>query len=526
MASSPPKTHLEARLAFLQEPASYAHAPASVEIIQTHISCVAIAPPYVFKIKKPVNLGFLDFSTLAQRKHYCEAEVALNRRLCADIYEGVVPVSKTAAGLVFGAAGEIVDYAVKMKQLPDAGFLDAKLAAGRLDRRDIDPVIDRLVDFYATTRRSEDIARWGTMEVIRQSTDENFEQVAPFAGDLVPESVVRAIAWYTDRFFQRHEALFARRVAEGHIRDCHGDLRLEHIHQSEDRLCIYDCIEFNERFRYIDVANDVAFLAMDFDHKGRPDYSTYLVEQVAEKLDDPDLRVLAPFYKCYRAFVRAKVAAMKYGEEEVSPADRRRAGTEAWTYFKLALSYTLHKEQPRVIVFMGRIASGKSTQARLLAARTDWEYCASDVIRKKQAGVPLTQRGTEEERKALYAAEQTEKTYGTLLDRACTAVAAGQNIILDATFSSRARRDDFRLALKSAGAACLFLEVTASDETIRARLRQRDEKTDVVSDARLEDFSLINSSYEAPAASEPVVQVASDGELEETALRVLQQLIR
>ncbi len=522
---------LEALISFLGNPASYPHAPASVQVIQTHISCVAIAPPYVFKLKKPVDLGFLDFSTLEKRKFYCEQEVMLNRRLCNDTYEGVVPISYSDDGLTFGETGEIVDYVVKMNQLPTSGFLDVMLDDGKLGPTEVGRVADRLVHFYVSTKEkttaAADIAHWGKMEVLRQSTDENFQQVLPFVGDLVPLSVFRAIQEYTEQFYIRYTTLFRRRVVNHHIRDCHGDLRLEHIHSSEKGLCIYDCIEFNERFRYIDIANDVAFLAMDLDHKGQPALADYLVQRVAERLKDPDILLLAPFYKCYRAIVRAKVTAMKSSEAEVDDLEREKAMVEARSFFCLALRYVLERDRPRVIVFMGRVGSGKSTQARLLAERTGWKLCSSDVIRKQLAGVPLTKRGTADERKELYGTEQTDKTYAKLLAEAREALENRQSIILDATFSSRERRDALRSALQEAGAICSLVEVTASDETIMSRLKARETSKDVVSDARLEDFMLIDRSYEAPDdVAETVHKISSDGELEDTAFQVLHTLMQ
>jgi aminoglycoside phosphotransferase family enzyme len=303
-----PAIDTDTLLAFLQDPASYPHRPEHVELVQTHASYVALAGDTVYKVKKPVNLGFLDFSTLKKRHHFCHEEVRLNRRLCTDLYEGVVAIQQTPSGLAF--AGDeapdqepALDYAVRMKRLPDEAFLLNLLHRGALRADHLDRIAERLADFYAGQTPAEAVSEWGAVDRLRVSTDENFEQTAAFVGDLITPPAYDVLRSYTDRFYADHAALFERRRA-GHILDCHGDLHLDHIHLTDERVCIYDCIEFNERFRYIDVANDVAFLAMDLDFNDRPDLARYFIERLTRLLDDPDLPRLATFYQCYRAYVR------------------------------------------------------------------------------------------------------------------------------------------------------------------------------------------------------------------------------
>ena len=508
--------------AFLGDPASYPHAPEAVEIIQTHASYVALAPPFVFKLKKPVSLGFLDFSTLEKRRHFCQEEVRLNRRLCRSTYIGVVEIKRSTEGLAFGGEGVTVDYVVKMHQLPADYFLDELLKRNAVTRDDIDSIVDVLASFYTGQEPDESISEWGRIDHLKVSTDENFEQSADFSETILPEPGLRAVQYYTDRFYTHHAALFDRRVAEGRILDCHGDLHLEHIHLSPDGICIYDCIEFNERFRSIDVASDVAFLAMDFEHKGYAGFARYLCERMAQVLKDPEMALLLPFYKCYRAFVRGKVAAMKHMEEEVDASDRRLAGEEARSYFQLALRYALGIKKPLVIVLMGRPASGKSTQARLLAEMTGWPLFASDVIRKQLAGVPLYERGSIEERGQLYSSEHTKTTYTTLLDRVRQQVNQGNNVVVEATFSRRQERARWSQAFEG---NIVFIEVFASDETLKSRLAGRNSSTEEVSDARFEDFEMLNSHFEAPEADESVVAVSSERSPAETAFEVMVHLI-
>ncbi len=520
----PENPGLEALVDFLQEPASYPHKPQYVKIIQTHISVVAIAPPYVYKLKKPVNLGFLDFSTLEKRRFYCDQEVRLNQRLCKNTYESVLAISRTENGLAFGE-GDVVDYVVKMKQLSSERFLDVIAARGDLSKGHIDRVVDTLLAFYES--KSQKQSNGGEPDLISLSTDENFDQLIPFVGDLIAPSVFSALRFYTQLFYTTHDRLFKQRVLQTHIRDCHGDLRLEHIHVSPSGVCIYDCIEFNDRFRYIDVANDIAFLAMDLDHKGYTGLSHYLCKCMARKFSDPDFLTLIPFYKCYRAIVRGKVAAFKSREKEVCAESRLVAREEAKSYVQLALQYILQKQQPLAVIFMGRVGTGKSTQAKLLAERVGWPLLSSDVTRKELAGVPLYQRGTDAERVALYSAGQSQKTYDLIVQEAEAYLRQKMCVVVDATFSSKTNREALRAAVCASSAKSCFIEITASDEQVKERLALRDQRIDEVSDARLEDFHKLNERYEAPDASEDdyINKVSSDLSIEETALTVLKLLI-
>ena len=516
--------HVREIESFLRQPAAYPHGPERVEIVHTHISCVAIAPPFVYKLKKPVRLGFLDFSTLERRRHFCQEEVRLNRRLCGHVYEGVVAISRTATGLAFGDTGTIVDYVVKMKYLEPDYFLDELLQRGIAGRPHIDRIVDVLVPFYTAQTPSDEVTRWGSVDKIRVSTDENFEQMRPFAGQLLTLPAYRALVDYTERFFGRHRALFEQRRLEGRILDCHGDLHAEHIHLAPDRVCIYDCIEFNERFRYVDVASDTAFLAMDLDHRGHPDLARYFAGRMAGRMSDPELHTLLPFYQAYRAFVRGKVAAIKSLEEEVALQEREAARDEARAYFRRAVRYTICAGRPVVVAVMGRPASGKSTQARLLAESTGWVLLSSDITRKQLAGVPVFERSAEPVREALYTQAMTDRTYRALFDRAIELAGRGEGTVIDATFSARATRDALRARLDAAGIPYYFVEITASDASIEQRLAARDEAAGEVSDARLEDFEFLSRRYQPPEMGENVIVVSSEQPPEKTALELLKRL--
>ena len=498
-------------LAALADPAAYPHRPERVEIVQTHISVVALAPPFVYKVKKPVDFGFLDFSTLGQRRHFCEEEVRLNERLCPNLYEGVVPITWDGEALRVEGEGEPVEVAVKMRRLDPAGFFDARLRRGALTTADLDRVTERLAAFYLRQQLSPDVAAWGWPERLRLSTDENVAQTERFVGDVISRPAFDALRSATDRFFAANARLLHRRRAAGRIVDGHGDLRLEHLHldAEDDTLCIYDCIEFNERFRCVDVASDLAFLAMDLDVHGRPDLAHHVVARLAARLGDPELWDVIDFYKGYRAYVRGKVEAMRSDEAEVPEAERAESRTRARRYFQLAMAYAVAGSEPLVIVVMGPVGAGKTTQAEALGAALGWEVVSSDRVRKAQAGVPLFRRGTDAERAELYAPDRTEAVYAALVDTALHRASGGLSTVLDATFGTRRHRDALRAALAAAGVRHRLVELTAPADALRDRLAARTDGT-VVSDARAADFAFLADRYEPPDALEDREHLRAD----------------
>lgn len=483
-------------LAFLLKPGSYPHQPRAVHLVQTHASFVFLAPPYVFKVKQPVNFGFLDFSTLAKRRHFCGREVALNRRLCPRIYLGVVPITRRAGRLALGGDGEVVEYAVKMRKLADPGFLRHRLEHGSVGVRELDRLARTLKAFYLAQHPTPEVEEWGRIARLKISTDENFRQTAAFVGRTISRTAFDAIRRFTNGFYAAHRALFARRIREQWIRDCHGDLHLDHIHVGPKALHVFDCIEFNDRFRHVDVANDVAFLAMDLDFNHRPDLAEHFARRMAGALRDRDLPRLLDFYKCYRAYVRGKVESL-HGDANAAPAAEREAAiARARKYFQLALRYAVAGSRPLVLVVMGRIASGKSTLAEALSRELDWPVFSSDRVRKELAGCPLHERGDAEARARLYSAGVTRRTYQTLFEQAVEQAAAGGGCLLDATFGRRELRREAVRQLARAGIPFLFVEAQTSLASQRQRLGAREGRADEVSDARLEDLAKLNSSYQ------------------------------
>ncbi|MDD2388846.1 MAG: phosphotransferase [Desulfobacterales bacterium] len=317
---------------------AYPHVVSEVRMVQTHISWVYITDTLVYKVKKPVDFGFLDFTSLAKRKYYCDQEIRLNRRLSPHVYLDVIPVTNEGGYVAFGGRGDIVDYAVKMNYIPEQAALRRFL-----DRTDIIPdVMDRVAKkiaaFHSLAETSAAIDAFGSIDTIKHNTDENFEQTVPYIGKSIRREQWNSIKVYTDTYFTEKSALFEGRVARHRIRDCHGDLHLDHVYVM-DPVTIVDCIEFNERFRYSDVAADIAFLAMDLDFNGYPDLAQTLMASYVRYSGDQDVSDLLNFYKVYRACVRGKVISFKLDDPNISEEEKKRSAQLAGRYFALAQQY-------------------------------------------------------------------------------------------------------------------------------------------------------------------------------------------
>jgi len=317
---------------------AYREAPRRVELMQTQMSFVFLAGDYVYKVKKPVNLGYLDYTTLDQRHLYCQREVELNQRLCPDAYVGVVPITRVGSRIRLGERGEAFEYAVKMRRLPKEGMMDVLLVRNRVSAEMVTRVAQKLVEFHQKAETNATISTFGDIETIRVNTEENFDQTEKSIGRAISQEKYERIKSYTRRFIESNASLFRQRIAEGKIRDCHGDLHAAHVCFTNG-ICIYDCIEFNDRFRYCDVASEIAFLAMDLDRYGRADLSRSFIDAYIGLSRDTEVARLLAFYKCYRAYVRGKVESFKLDDPHIPGEEKAGALAAARKYFDLAESY-------------------------------------------------------------------------------------------------------------------------------------------------------------------------------------------
>lgn len=322
----------------LLNPEIYPDHPKAIKFIETHISLLFLTGNHVYKVKKPVDFGFLDFTTLEKRMYFCEQEVILNKRLSPDIYLGVVKITHDQDRILFDGKGEVLEYAVKMKQIQEEFLMDKLLEKNKVTPKMVEAVSEKLVHFYSNAETSDYIKSFARPRRIKQDTDENFEQTEKYIGTTIMKDVHEEIKNRTNGFLKEREDIFYHRIASDRIRDCHGDLRLEHIFLGEE-ISIFDCIEFNERFRYTDVAADLAFLAMDLDYHERGDLAQSLISTYVEKSGDQDLMEILDFYKCYRAYVRGKVESFRLDDPNIPEEEKEEALKRARKHFNLAHGY-------------------------------------------------------------------------------------------------------------------------------------------------------------------------------------------
>ncbi len=467
-----------------------------LRVVQTHISYIFITNTYVYKIKKPVNFGFLDFTTLEKRKYFCEREVELNRRFCPDLYIGVVPVVKIGDIYRFEADGEVVEYAVKMKKLPEDGMMIDLLKKKAVTEKHIDLINDVLEPFYKKAETGEKVNVYGSIETISFNTEENFEQTKSFVGIAISEDKYNFIVNYTRNFIKEEEALFRKRIEEGFIRDGHGDLYSANICFDDlNKVYIFDCIEFNERFRCGDVCSDISFLAMDLDYHRERKLSDYFVNGYVEKSGDKELLKLLNFYKCYRAYVRGKIGCFTFASPEVHEEKRKEALEAAKRYFDLAYFYA--GGIPKVVVFFGLSGTGKSFLAKKLLEKMPVVYLASDIIRKKLAGLDPEKHYYAEFEKGIYTPEMTEQTYKKMVELAKEEVSYGRDVVLDATFREGRYRRLLEEELKEVRAEVYWIWCTAEDNVIKERIHRRTAET-THSDALWEIYLAQKKRFEEP----------------------------
>ena len=485
----------------LMNKGAYPEPTDKVELVQTHISFVFLTDNYVYKIKKPVNFGFLDFSTLEKRKHYCEREVDLNKRLSPDTYLGVLPVTLDNDTVAIDGKGQTIEYAVKMRRLPMENLMIRLLKENRLSREMVENVARKIALFHAEAAGSKEIDRFGSIDVIRTNTDENFAQTEKYVGKSITKSQFDAIRNFTEDYLNHRTQLFNKRVAEGKIKDCHGDLHLEHICITEP-IRIFDCIEFNDRFRYSDTAADIAFLAMDLDFHGRRDLSETLMNAYIRYSEDEGARDLLNFYKVYRAYVRGKVISFRL--DSLDPISQKEALRMAQKYFNLAATYVheenkshpLPEDRPKLIITCGLMGTGKTAIAKELAEMNGWAIISSDAVRKELAGISPTRHEYTAFEKGLYSAAFSERTYKRINEIAEELLKRRKSVVLDASFGKKSERANAYALANAANAEFTCVEFVCPDEEIKGRLTARMNEKGAISDGRWEIFSKQKASFE------------------------------
>lgn len=496
-------TQLPPVIQALLRPEAYPHSTGRIKLVQTHISYVLLAGDFVYKIKKPLDFGFLDYSTLGKRLYNCRQEVILNSRLCSGVYLGVEQIRETPEGIrVGGRNGRIVEYAVKMRRLPEDRMMHRLLEAGKVTPGMIRRVADRVAEFHAKAETSKRIAEYGGW-AIRYAWDENIEQWQPYVGQTITPEQDRILTAYGEAFFARNRDLLARRVKERRIRDGHSDLRSDAV-VIENGICIMDCVEFNRRIRWVDVTRDVGFLAMDLDYRGHPELGGAFVRRYVRTSGDDAVNDLIDFYKAYNACVRGKVDGFRLSQPEIPEPEKQAARRAAKRYFELACRYAESLPPAMLVITCGLPATGKSTIARDVADSAGMAYHSSDIVRKEIAGLDAKEHRYEKYGRGLYGDKARERVYKALLERARDDLEGGRSAVLDASYIRRDHRKAAQALAREAGAQFAVLHTTAGEGLVRERLDRRVRKGADPSDARWVIYTGQKRRFQRPTEVEPM----------------------
>ncbi len=512
---------LPALLRAMLEPTFYPHPAATVELIQTHISWVFLAGDFAYKVKKPVDFGFLDFTSLDQRKHYCERELELNRRLSPELYLEVLPICRHAGAYSLGGAGKPIEYCLKMVRFAQADVLDQRLSHGAFEPEWMDELASDVARFHARAETSETIRRFGGIDFLQEHVETIFRVAGQHLGEVISPDELASLEIHSSEFLKAHTEAYKQRQKAGFIRACHGDLHLKNIAMHEGHPCIFDCIEFNDEFRMIDTMNDTAFLVMDCIARGRPDLGYRFLSRYLEHTGDYEGLQLLPLYLTYRAGVRGKVACLLAADGHLDKEKRHEQLQEAHHYFTLAPSFVdkkaagrldgrksarrvrgmdapNHMPAPRLFVIGGLSGSGKSHLSLVGAGKIPAIVIRSDATRKR-----LTRKYPD---LPLYGSEMNARTYDAMFEAGRTALEAGFSVILDATFLRSEDRDQARNIAKEARAECHILWLDIDAETLRQRIQKRGRAD--VSDADITVLERQLAGHRRP--SEPDVQFLKD----------------
>ncbi|HEY9642688.1 MAG TPA: AAA family ATPase [Coleofasciculaceae cyanobacterium] len=486
---------LPALIQQMMQPEFYPHPVQSpIQLIQTHVSYVLLTGDYAYKLKKPVNFGFLDYSTLEKRQHFCQEELRLNQRCAPELYLEVLPIAEADGHFYLNGTAEPVDYTLKMRQFPQEGLLANLYSQGKLTTDRLQELARVIARFHQTTASNDYIRSFGEPAKVREAIDENFQQTEKYIGGPQTQTQFDETRAYNDRLFAEESHLFVERMHADRIRECHGDLHLDNICLWNDRLWLFDCIEFNEPFRFVDVMYDIAYVIRDLEARERPDLSTLFLNTYIEETGDWEGLQVLPFYVNRQAYVRAKIVSFLLDDPAVPAADKEKAQATAARFYRLAWQYS-QPRQGRLTLMCGLSGSGKSTTARALACHTGAIHIRSDAVRKHLGGIPLDQRGGDE----LYSAEMTQKTYDRLLNLGILLAQRGYPVILDAKYDRQSLREPVMATAQQQQMPLQIIHCDAPFEVLSDRLRRRTgDIADATADLLPKQFFEPFSSTELP----------------------------
>jgi aminoglycoside phosphotransferase family enzyme/predicted kinase len=511
-------THQSAVLDAMQCPATYPHPVDGIRVCDTHISRVFLTGRWAYKVKKAVDFGFVDFSSLSRRRMFCQRELERNRQLTCGVYRDVVPISPHRRGYRIAGQGPPVEYAVRMRQLPEADTLSARLLRGAVDNRQINRLIHHLLAFYARSESVRPQAASTVWRSIAASCRHNFGPVAALADLSAERDILNRIRTTMEGRLHAQRDLFEARVREGHVRRLHGDLRCDHIYFDPDgSIQIIDCIEFNDRLCRIDTISDLSFLTMDLDHKGYPHFADLIMQVYVRLSGDAAGLALWPFYQCYRAMVRCKVHALRLQMPETIDPARRVHLLAARQYLHRAAAYAGLLEKPVILAMCGLPGAGKSTLARALARALSVPVYRSDIERRCDPAWPLAAKR--------YGTAARRRVYARLGDHARSALARKRSVILDATFDQATWRKQVRRLAAGRNADLVIVLCRASRETLASRLLAREMRPGA-SEARQRHLPTIQKRFEPPRPAHDVLELITDFPVERCLAEVLHRIAR
>jgi aminoglycoside phosphotransferase family enzyme/predicted kinase len=482
-------------------------------LIQTHISWVVLAGEHAYKIKKPLNLGFLDFRSLETRKRMCAEEVRLNSRTCSTLYYGTVGICREGGRYRIGGPGEVVDYAVHMRRLPPERVLANLLDAGAVTYAMAGRLVWKVARFHAAAAGGKKVRAAGGYATMVENWESNLEAITPLVGRTLSPAQFDAIHSYADAFLSDERALLLAREQEGRVRDGHGDLRADAIAfdgGSPDGVCIFDCLEFDERLRCSDTGLDIAFLAMDVERRGHTEVADVILSLYTAAAADKTLPLVMNAFRAYRAVIRGKVAGILMGQEDVPAEQRRAAEVESRQHFELAESYAKPNSPPRVVVVMGLTGSGKSVVAGALAHRIGAVLLSTDIVRKELAGEKPGRGRPVAVDSGAYAPESRERVYEEMARQAEEYLSEGRAVVLDGTYLQASHRAPLLSLAKRAAAPLLVVECRASEDVIRRRQEGRASEPWTASEATWEVYLAQRERFAPPEEVPPASRLRLD----------------
>lgn len=488
---------------------AYDHRVTAFQVLETHISWVILTGDYAYKLKKPVDLGFVDFTTLERRQHFCDEEIRLNRRLISELYLGVRPIYGSTDQPTFVGSGTPIDFAVQMRQFDQSALLPEVLKRGELHPWQIDRLATTIAEFQHHAATADESSTYGTPDAVRAPVRANFEHLesSPFTAER--QAALTALDAWCDSEFERLRHWFAQRRSAGRIREGHGDLHLGNMVLWDDIVRPFDCLEFNPGLRWIDVISEIAFLVMDLQERGRPDLAYRLLNRWLEETGDYDGLTGWRWYFMYRAMVRAKVAALRLHQTDLSAQETASKQQELAAYLDLARASTAVRSCP-ILVMHGLSGSGKSHVAQWICERFRAIRLRSDVERKRlfgQWGTPRKTPATGD----LYASDVTQRLYQeTLAGLIPGILAAGFAVVVDAACLKRWQRSVFSDLSIKLGVNCRLIDVQAAPDTLRRRLQDRQFTGADPSDADLAVLERQVTEREPLTADEPAIAVDTD----------------